>query len=864
MATVYLARDLKHDRLVALKVLKPELAAVIGGERFLSEIKTTANLQHPHILALFDSGAVNGTVFYAMPFIDGESLRDKLAREKQLPIDDALRIAREVADALQYAHERGVIHRDIKPENILLQGGHALVADFGIAFSASSSGGARMTETGMSLGTPTYVSPEQAMGERTLDARTDVYALGCVVYEMLTGEAPFSGPTAQSIVAKVMTEKPVSLISRRDKVPAHVEDAVFTALEKVPADRYASAALFATALATPTTTASRASAKSSRSWLDRRGPVLIGALGVTAVSAVAFGLFSPADHVPTVVNRFSISIDASERIEASNGGRLSWSPDGRALVYAGHGGPGGQLWVRSLDALNAVAVTGSDGATSVSVSPNGNEIAFVQTTPFQIKVVARTGGAARIVVTERISGGGVDWASDGYLYFDGATEISRIRPDGSGRESVAPLDTANKEFGLAWPHLLPGAHAIIYRSRRLGDDLAHYRITAYDFTTKTRRFLVNAVSAIYSPSGHLLFVTADGALMAQRFNLEKLAVEGSPVEVAKGLTLGIFGAVDLAISPDGDLFYTTGLGTARSNPTWVTRGGVESIIDAKWTELSIGGLTLSPDGSRLAVNTSGTNATNSRTQDVWIKQLPSGPLSRLTSLGEQNRRPHWSSDGRDILFLSNRSGPSALYRQRADGSTPATRLATYFAGLEDGFESPDGKWIIAQTPLSTSGDGDILGMRVGVDTALSPLVATAFREESAVLSPDGNWLAYASNETGRSEIYLRPFPNVNVGKIQVSTEGGLLPQFGPRGDELFYRTDADDLMAAQLRIKPAMEVLTQKKLFSARAWLPPYAVSPDGTHFLMLSLSGAGDGASTSSKLILVQGFASELRRRLP
>ena len=248
MATVYLAEDLKHNRKVAVKVLKPELAVAIGAERFLAEIKTTANLQHPHILALHDSGEVNGTVFYVMPYIEGESLRDRLDREKQLPVDDALRIANEVADALQYAHEHGVIHRDIKPENILLQRGHAVVADFGIALAASKTGGARMTETGMSLGTPTYMSPEQAMGSREVDARTDIYSLGCVLYEMLAGEPPFVGPTAQSIVAKVITETPKSLTAQRHTVPPHVDATVQKSLEKLAADRFASAAEFAESL----------------------------------------------------------------------------------------------------------------------------------------------------------------------------------------------------------------------------------------------------------------------------------------------------------------------------------------------------------------------------------------------------------------------------------------------------------------------------------------------------------------------------------------------------------------------------------------------------------------------------------------
>src|SRR5262245_20540998 len=271
MATVYLAGDLRHDRRVALKVLRPELAAVIGASRFLQEIKTTANLQHPHILALHDSGEVDGTVFYVMPYVDGESLRDRLIREKQLPVDEAVRIAVEVAGALEYAHQHKVIHRDIKPENILLQGGHALVADFGIALAAAKTeGGTRMTETGMSLGTPHYMSPEQAMGEREITAKADVYALGCVLYEMLTGEPPFTGPTAQAIVARVMTEEPRSLTLQRRTIPRHVEAAVNRALSKLPADRFASAAQFGEALLNPgamplgMTSASQAAAPGGR------------------------------------------------------------------------------------------------------------------------------------------------------------------------------------------------------------------------------------------------------------------------------------------------------------------------------------------------------------------------------------------------------------------------------------------------------------------------------------------------------------------------------------------------------------------------------------------------------------------------
>src|SRR5690348_11671854 len=226
MATVYLAHDIKHERDVAIKVLHPDLGAALGGERFLTEIRTTARLQHPHILPLLDSGSADGLLYYVMPLVTGETLRARLGREKQLPADDAVRITSEVADALGYAHELGVIHRDIKPENILLQGGHATVADFGIALAVQQAGGQRMTQTGLSLGTPQYMSPEQATGERTIDARSDLYALAAVTYEMIVGEPPFTGPTVQAILARVMTEEPRSIVAQRKSIPEHVDYAV--------------------------------------------------------------------------------------------------------------------------------------------------------------------------------------------------------------------------------------------------------------------------------------------------------------------------------------------------------------------------------------------------------------------------------------------------------------------------------------------------------------------------------------------------------------------------------------------------------------------------------------------------------------
>src|SRR5215218_5850300 len=343
MATVYLAQDIRHGRPVAVKVLRPELAAVIGAERFLAEIKLTANLQHPHILPLFDSGEADGYLFYVMPFIQGETLRDRLNREKQLPVTDAVRITTEVASALDYAHRHGVVHRDIKPENILLHDGQALVADFGIALAASKASGARMTETGMSLGTPHYMSPEQAMGEREITARSDVYALGAVLYEMLTGEPPFTGSTAQAVVARVVTESPRSLTAQRHTIPPHVEAAVLTALEKLPADRFATAADFSEALRnkgyTATTAVPVPGAPAGRAQ-RRRDPKLMAALGVAGVAAAAalWGWLRPAPAQP--MTQFSVALRPSEALQPppiTGGGRVAISPDGRQMVFVGPG-----------------------------------------------------------------------------------------------------------------------------------------------------------------------------------------------------------------------------------------------------------------------------------------------------------------------------------------------------------------------------------------------------------------------------------------------------------------------------------------------------------------------------------------------
>ena len=328
MATVYLAQDFKHDRKVALKVLKPELAAVLGAERFVVEIKTTAALQHPHILPLFDSGTADGFLYYVMPYIQGETLREKLSRETQLGIEEAVRITREVADALDYAHRHGVIHRDIKPENILLHDGRPMVADFGIALAVSAAAGGRMTETGLSLGTPHYMSPEQATADKEITARSDIYSLASVLYEMLAGRPPHLGGSAQQVIMQIVTEDAAPVSRLRKSVPPNVAAAVAQALEKLPADRFASARAFADALANPgftvSATVSSPSHLAVRDWRRRAAvPALVAAALFLLV--LAWSLTRPAP--PRPVTRYRVALAPGRGLSGSPWSRLAgeWS-----------------------------------------------------------------------------------------------------------------------------------------------------------------------------------------------------------------------------------------------------------------------------------------------------------------------------------------------------------------------------------------------------------------------------------------------------------------------------------------------------------------------------------------------------------
>ncbi len=860
MATVYLAHDLRHDRRVAVKVLRSELAAVIGAERFLAEIKLTANLQHPHILPLFDSGEADSFLFYVMPFVAGETLRDRLRREKQLPVPDAVRIASEVASALDYAHRQGVVHRDIKPENILLHDGRALVADFGIALAASKASGERMTETGMSLGTPHYMSPEQAMGEREITARSDVYALGAVLYEMLTGDPPFTGSTAQAIVARVVTESPRPLLPQRHTVPPHIETAVLTALEKLPADRFGTAADFANALTTPkytAATAPTAAALPPRAHVRRWSPTILVALGIAALAtgAALWGWLRPAPKPQ--ISRFSLFFRPGEGLQPTpTAGNIAVSPDGRRLVYVGPGEGGARLWLRELDKLRPTPIPGTEGAVSPFFAPDGRHLGFIRNGR-TVRVLSLDGGPP-LTLSDSINSTAGDWGTDGYIYIEVDSGLARIRATGGPIEPIYSYSAERREIGTEWPNVLPGGKGLIFRVRRAGQPSTEFDIFGMKLPRGEARPLIRGIYARYSPSGHLLVVTADGKLLAVPFDPDKIALTGAAVAILEGLRSGPF-ELNMAVASNGTFVYATGGSSASTRAFWVDRAGTASPVDPSWDpQGTLNSLALSADGKTIAVGVGRVG-----TEDVWVKQLPAGPFSRITFGDTPHFRPSWTADGRSLIYITDvGTGAGLPSMSRADGTGPPQTLRPPGINFGQAFQSREGRWLLLRRSLNETGGGDIFAMKMG-DTALISLLTSAARETAPALSPDGRWLAYSSDESGTSEIYVRPFPDVGSGRWQVSLNGGTAPQWARSGRELFYINGRQEMVSARVRPGRTFDVDQPEVLFQAGSYILSgsyalYDVSSDDKRFVMARSAAATE----ETEVILTQNWFEELRAR--
>ncbi len=856
MATVYLAHDVKHDRNVAVKVLRPELAAVLGAERFLNEIRVTANLQHPHILALYDSGAADGFLFYVMPYVPGETLGQRLGHEKQLGVEEAVRLAAEIASALYYAHRQGVIHRDIKPANVLLQDGEALVADFGIALALKAAGGDRLTETGLSLGTPHYMSPEQAMGDRDVDARSDVYALGAMLYEMLAGEPPHSGHSIQAILSRVLTEDPRPLIDLRLSVPTNVAMAVEKALAKVPADRFASAADFAKALKDPGFTLAYSAARtrrtrrttaqparaSGRDW--RPWPMGAGLVLVAAVAAVVGRMTAGAPPPERTVVRFRIPVEAERGLTGAPVNTLALSPDGQTIVYVGRaGGAGGtQLFQRQLDELEAHPIPGTSGASFPIFSPDGTRIAYFSTGGMSLLAVA--GGSATSIpnVPSQALAQAV-WLNDqAFVATNADGSLVQVGLDGVVSTIALPDTTAGERF-LGVHAVLPDGKTILAIGSSGG---ANGSVLMIDAETGEREILLEAATnAVWYADESLLWAQPGGALLGAPFDPRARRLGGMPVTLAEGVRLAVGGPAQVAVSATGSMVYIpeqpfTLMEVDRS-------GRRETIAEGRRFHSP----RYAPDGRRLAVD-----FTHQGSRDVWTVDLRQRTLTRI-SFEDDGHDPIWTPDGRWITYIHD----GGIWRRRADGSGMLDSLYVRSA-LTGGLEyTADGKLLLT-APTGTSGDFDLGMMPLDEDEREQDvLLSTPFNEQMATVSPNGRWLAYVSDETGLLEVYMRPFPEGGA-KMLVSQGGGTEPRWSPDGATIYYQGRHEELpylIAVAVGAGAEFTVGDRTPLFDVSEFEPSaphanYDISPDGTRFAMVY-------QGPLSEMVFVLNWTEEVRR---
>ncbi len=866
MATVLLAQDLKHDRKVAIKVLKPELAAVLGAERFVQEIKTTAALSHPHILPLFDSGEAGGFLYYVMPFIEGETIRDRLNRESQLGVDEAVRIASEVADALDYAHRHGVIHRDIKPENILLHDGRPMVMDFGIALAVSAAAGGRMTETGLSLGTPHYMSPEQATAEKDITARSDIYSLATVLYEMLAGQPPHLGGTAQQIIMKIIVEPVKPVTELRKSVPPHVSSALSQALEKLPADRFATAKGFADALANPHFTSASSGLMSGAVPVaaDRK---VRGALAAALAVILLLGgwiLTRPTASLP--VSRYALALPPEQL--PFDGGFVAVSPDGSQIAYLGalqSGAVSGRIWIKSRDKLEPVPIPGTDLALAAAFSPDSRSLAVVEG-PSLRRVSLDGGGTAELARGVANGAQTVAWLDDGTIAYStrvGATSAILSIPEAGGESTTLWSSDTMSAYGLS---PLPDGRGLLFLS--CPQPCARSNLMVLDGRSGDARVLVeDARYGAYLPTGHLLMVRPTGvAGVVAPFDLGSLSLTGEEVAVLDSVA-NLASFAYLAVSKSGTLVYRSGrqIMDQRLELVSIDRSGRGVRLDTNFvftlTQFAGDyGWSLSPDATKLAIG-----LYTSSGDDIWIKSLPRGPLSRATFGAGAERRPRWLPDGRSITYISDNGG---IFMRRADGTGRDSLLLAVDAN-EAAF-TPDGKWLIVRSGArgAVSGGRDIYGMRIGVDTALQDLIVTEFDENAFDVSPDGRWIAYESDETGRREIFVRPFPNTRDAKFLVSNGGGLGPRWARNGRELYFVSPGNRMMAASISSASGFDAGEPQALFTlprvmeayANSWYTAWDVTPDGRFIVVQSVSQQGE--TFDRPLIVVENWFEEVRRR--
>jgi len=900
MGEVYQATDTTLNRQVAIKVLPESLAADAERiARFEREAKTLASLNHPHIAQIYgfeNSSSVHALV---MELVEGPTLADRIA-QGAIPVDEALPIAKQIAEALEAAHEQGIIHRDLKPANVKVRpDGTVKVLDFGLAKAMESTGAMSasasmaptittpaMTQQGIILGTAAYMSPEQAKG-RTVDRRSDVWAFGAVLYEMLTEKRAFAGSDVSDVLASVLAREPdwtrlpsglSPTLGRFLKRCLHKD-----AKQRVPdiaAMRLALDGVFETA---PSQSVGVVAAAQPL-W---RRLLVFAAVAVVASAVVGLAAWSvwPATE-SRAVTRFDYVLPQGQTLNGNAGifQLLTFAPDGRHFVYRTPGG----LFLRTMGELDARLIPGTVPQSSGGLiynpvfSPDGESIGYFVATG-EVRRIAISGGAPVVIAKTEEGGGGagttfgMSWGADNTILYSATSGIWRVSADGGTPDLVIPATEGESMTGA---RLLPDGDSVLFSlTTATGNtrwDLA--QIVVQSLRTGQRTVVWQGGSdAHYVPTGHLVYAVGND-LFAVAFDLDQLTVSGRPVPVIQGVQRsqapGTRGdAANYGVSDSGTLVYLSSgalagggqIATLRTL-VWVNRDGREEPLAAPSRAYSYP--RVSPDGTQVAVDV------RDAERDIWVWSLERATLTRLTFDPLFDRFPVWSPDSRRIAFSSQRDGSRGnLFWQMADGTGQAERVAKGRNNSQvfpTSFSSDGTRLVVHGDSNGTQVDDiGIVSLEGGADSEVAPLLETMFSEANAQVSPDGRWLAYESDESGQLEVYVRPFPDIDAGRWQVSTGGGAQPVWARNGRELFYRS-GDAVMSVPVETGASFVSRNPVVLFTGE-FAPSiggrnYDVSPDGQRFLMLKVGASGADAQDIPpvRITVVLNWFEELRRLVP
>lgn len=855
MGEVYRAIDTRLDRTVAVKVLSPQFAGTPElRERFQREARAISSLSHPHICALYDVGHQDGVDFLVMEFMEGTTLAERLLRGP-LPLDQVLRLGQQIADALHHAHRQGITHRDLKPGNIMITKSGAKLLDFGlakarVAVQTSADGTTRieqapLTQEGTLLGTVPYMAPEQLEGQVT-DSRTDIFALGAVLYEMTTGRRAFAGRSTASLIASILSDEPPAISSVQPLTPPALERLVRICMAKDPDARRQTAHDVAADLKWIAEGNSGASigiapAVFSRRFLWIAAAALIGIAAGAALMRMMWG-----ETAPSSIARLTINADPPVHLDT--GEPVTISPNGQNVVFAGLRGGKRQLYVRALAGTQAMPIPGTEDAYCAAFSPDGKRLAF--SSNGKLLKVSLDGSSRTILTDNAGTTFGIQWQGDRIYYNQHFGEGIWFVPSSGGEATlVARPDSAKGVRALLWPHVLPGGKTMLAAAwNTAATDPA--RIVAINIETGQSRVILDSGSyPRYLPTGHLLF-SRGGAIFAVPFDLDKLEVRGSPIAVVNGVSGGVSrGDSHFAVSPNGTLIFVPGQPlTAARELLWVTRDGKEEHVVRNTGPYSFPAV--SPDSRMIAVTL------EHATFNIWKLDARRGSMTRL-SFGGTEGNSVWMPDGSGLVFDSARTGVRNLYRTSTDGSGDEERLTDSTEPQHVSDVSPDGKSVLfSQLSPSSGFDLWLLPLTSG-DRKPRQFLATRFGERSARFSPDGRWVTYLSNESGREELYVRPFPGPG-GRWQVSIDGAAFGLFAGNGEEILYRK-GNTFYAVPVKTGPPFEV-GQPQLLFERNYAPGWTCAPDGQRLLVMR----GGAVPVSKQISIVLNWFDDLQRRVP